>query len=210
MQHNHDENIKSVKSDFANHVAKIKYFGENGDLFTEIIWKHPDHHYSEIRYVFRYGFLLVYGDLGEASYQWYPSVSPEFVADCTLDYMMEKCQASEKGRNFKEFSSEEAEKYLRWYLNYEAECGTKESHYEPISFEEVLKEYNIVEVDIGYAGEHEHAFVQFCYDTFIDFEGYDGGHIYSIRAYHHWIGIKMAVEQLKEEGLLPKPAMAAT
>jgi hypothetical protein len=56
----------------------------------------------------RGGQLFVGGDLGEAVYEWYGPVSLETIAGMGYSYFLEKCQASEVGRNFVEWDTDVA------------------------------------------------------------------------------------------------------
>lgn len=52
-----------------------------------------------------YGYLTVIGDLGDAVYQWGERITLDWVAGCSLDYVLGKCQASEVGRDFHDWDA---------------------------------------------------------------------------------------------------------
>jgi hypothetical protein len=60
--------------------------------------------------------LAITRDYGDAVYVWGSEVSFEFIAGCNLHYFMGKCEASEVGREFKEWSSETAESTVKEYV----------------------------------------------------------------------------------------------
>jgi len=66
-----------------------------------------------VDYVLRDGALCVYGDLGEAIYQWYGPTSLQWIADLDLGYFHGKCVASENGSMPHDWNSEEAIKTIK-------------------------------------------------------------------------------------------------
>jgi hypothetical protein len=68
--------------------------------------------YSRVDYILHRNTLLVYGDLGDAVYSWSEAITLKFLADCDFGYFSGKCQASETGRNYVEWSEERAKKWI--------------------------------------------------------------------------------------------------
>lgn len=105
---------------FKNHVAK---FTDIADGTKILEWRNKDG--SSIFWftaVLRQGALMIYGDIGEAIYRWYPDVSGwEFFEDTNIDYFESKCCASEEGRRYQEWSSKKAIEYMHWHFKSMAE-----------------------------------------------------------------------------------------
>ena len=103
--------VKEVKARYlSEHTATHE---QRGDIEIVRCFK-PGTGVYWIGYWFSKGTLAVYGDCGNAVYQWHKSIgSLAEVADCNLDYFAEKCQASPFGRGFKTWNRDVAEDRLR-------------------------------------------------------------------------------------------------
>lgn len=96
---------------FPNHVAK---FTDLADGTKILEWRNKDG--SSVYWftaVLRQGALMIYGDIGEAIYRWYPDVSGwEFFTNTGISYFESKCCASEEGRRYYEWDEQKAIQYL--------------------------------------------------------------------------------------------------
>ncbi len=101
--------ILDIENDFKDHIATVKLDQEGIYILR---WQKPGTWINFVEYILRGSTLFVWGDLGDAVYQWSSNISLSFLAGCNVDYFREKCQASEEGRGFKYWWHEDAEKYL--------------------------------------------------------------------------------------------------
>lgn len=108
--------LKRIREEwFKNHIAE---FVICNDDFIKIKWREPGTWNMAIVYYIdcKMGYLMVVGDLGEATYQWSAPISLDFVGGCNLDYFDSKCQASSCGERGRVWSPEIAEEYIRSYI----------------------------------------------------------------------------------------------
>jgi len=180
-----------IKGNFKDHVAKITQFAkldvdDAGCDIEVLTWKKPGTNNYMIKYIVSGNTLCVYGDLGEAIYQWSQNISFEWLSGLDLSYFKGKCQASEVGRDFREWDDRtaikflkdmEKQEYFKWSdLEY---LGGTESLYGSRDWEEWLRE-NGSEV-----------FGEDYWDW-----AYGIGYRVNIRCEYHLIGLKMAMEQI--------------
>lgn len=109
-----DELIANIEKDFDSHVATVKLDQEGIYILR---WQKPGTWINAVEYVIRLNSLLVWGDLGEAIYQWSSNINLAFLAGLDIDYFRGKCQASEEGRGFEYWFCEEAVRYLETYCD---------------------------------------------------------------------------------------------
>jgi hypothetical protein len=204
-----DRHYKREAESFKDHVAKYTVFkNEHGKEIEQIQFGKPGTGNYFIKYWFKDGILCVSGDLGDAVYNWHHSIGKLINFDVCLSYMMGKCVASEVGRRFVQWSDEDAlddlKEHIDQYHNDEPE------RYK--TWEEFKKSF-IDEYDIdGYPEfeaslENQHDWVEWIRDNedkVVKWFGqdyweflYDIGNVTHIRAYLHWKGLCLALEQLK-------------
>lgn len=106
--------IADIEKDFKDHVATIKL--DRTGIFI-LRWQKPETFINSVEYILRGSTLFVHGDLGEAVYCWSSNINLVFLADIDIDYFRGKCQASEEGRGYEYWFSEEAEIYLNTYCD---------------------------------------------------------------------------------------------
>jgi hypothetical protein len=181
-----------IQKDFENHIATLSTSRDHIGEITTIEWRRPKDGNYRIVYMLRGGLLLVYGDMGDAVYQWSSWIDLDFLAKCDLDYFASKCQASETGRGGEEWDNDQARK----------------------SFMEVLtNSYEIPWIKAAaYVNKHRIEFGRHEYMMFLrdapDIEGREFdtcemgniGERPSWRTLSHLVGLKMAYAQLN-----PKP-----
>ena len=108
-----------IKDSFKDHVADYSLYHKMDEGGTGVVgsievltWKKPGTGNYMVRYLVSGNTLCVYGDLGEAIYQWSENVTLEWISNLYLSYFKGKCQASEVGRDFREWSQRKALKEL--------------------------------------------------------------------------------------------------
>lgn len=99
---------------FPDHVA-TRFEVEGGEGLR---WAKPDTVIFSVVYVRLGGTLMVSGDIGSAVYRWHPKgCTLRWIAGCNLGYFESKCEASESGRDYRDWDSElcrlRAEGHLR-------------------------------------------------------------------------------------------------
>ncbi|MHB9074626.1 MAG: hypothetical protein ACYC6G_14005 [Desulfobaccales bacterium] len=110
-----------IKHWFPNHTREIEWkapapVGQGEIEFLR--WGQPGTCVNRINYLRCSNQLFVCGDLGEAIYGgWDKGYPLEWIAGLDLSYFAGKCQASETGREYFEWSEEEARKRLTDYFN---------------------------------------------------------------------------------------------
>lgn len=110
-----EERETRIREDFVRHVATLKILEQrdNGMQIANLVWRRPDSGNYAVHYVVYGAMLFVCGDLGEAVYQWSSFVSVEWLAKLDLSYFAGKCTASANGRGYKEWDSDLArERFL--------------------------------------------------------------------------------------------------
>ena len=187
-----------IKESFKDHVAKITQFAKYDvnadedakiDIGIEVLtWKKPESSNYMVKYIVSGNTLCVYGDLGEAIYQWSQNITLDWLATLDLSYFKGKCQASEVGRYFREWDENTAIKYLKdmekqeyfEWSKLEEEGGTG-SLYDARDWEEWLRE-NGSEV-----------FGEDYWDW-----AFEIGYRANTRCVYHFIGLQMAMEQINK------------
>jgi hypothetical protein len=197
---------QQIREDFANHVATTSTCKDHIGEFITLEWAKPGTNNCRVVYLLRGSILLVYGDLGEAIYQWGGHFGGQtflaFLSGCSLDYFASKCQASDDGSGGKNWDEEYAKfKFIKCY----------EGHDVPI---EKIREY-LSENTVDFS---KWEFIQFLVDApELEENGVNAyelgtiGERESWRTHAHLIGLKMAHDQLKKrnsESKAPDPVLA--
>lgn len=189
-----DKELEEIRTRwFPNHKATIQEFGPN--LFR-LRWAAPNTSTYSIVYIVDHHVLCVYGDLGEAIYQWSGKINMHFLRSLDLGYFHGKCQASEKGRisdNY-DFSFEKFAQSMKDEIARAKEEGS--TCYDKLDMD-----------SFKYCDEDEYGAVAWLREQ----DGIDGetlGHLLNggktipLRCASHLIGLQMAAAQLEE---LAKP-----
>jgi hypothetical protein len=173
------------------------------DKNTEVMrWARPEGgSIYAVEYIRRRGTLFVQGDLGEATYCWYPDVSSlERIAQFDFSYFHSKCQASEYGKNFRKWDRDKAHRDLADAIESHAE-GYAECEEQQKELESKLRQKAM---RLGYSPGCEAFYEQWSATHWIAENGYElfGGEWYeyfnhfgmeaSLRCYGHWMGLRMA------------------
>ncbi len=195
----HIENLINLHREwFKDHKATIKE-SEPGGMVT-LRWAKPGSGFESATYLigchYR-GLLVVAGDLGDAMYQWYDRISLEFLADCELDYFAGKCMASESGKP-----------YRQWYP--EKVKAALEEHEEELleEYEELSPLYVEHKEELLRNADDHHDWIKCLEDLSFDDKGHPlgldwwdywpgVGWDHDTRLIAHWLGLRMAWEQLR-------------
>lgn len=177
---------------FRNHQAKIIAGGGNPqEPVTVIAWQNPENWNYGCRFIIHRRWLVVVGDIGEATYEWGQNLTLDFVSKLDFTYFHSKCRASETGFD-----------YFQWDSKF-AFQALKEAKKEAKKQEE--DEAWILEVEDLHDESPEDEFESKLHEAY--FKGLDAetasgimeaGRKPHIRAIGHWVGITMAAKQLQE------------
>lgn len=87
---------------FKDHVATQNHYGQDalGADVRVINWRRPNTSNYAVRFILIGGYVLVTGDVGEAVYGFGCPVTFDFLAQCDWHYFINKCCASETGRDY--------------------------------------------------------------------------------------------------------------
>ena len=189
--------IEGCRGWFKNHRASLEKHGP-----VEILrWREPGSGIFAVNYTigFRHGLLAVDGDIGEAIYRWNADLKWPFLTGCSLGYFAEKCKASETGHEFRQ-----------WYPQ-KAQAEIHEHEYffvndSPSDFPAFNKNKNVLLRAAGSSHEWDHALhdLNEGVDGVEAVLGYDWvetwpevGYDHHLRLIGHWLGLRMAWEQLQ-------------
>lgn len=181
---------------FKNHRAKFHTWDNTFASFIE--WKDPVSWNYGIRYIVQSQWLFAYGDLFEATYQWSEAVKFEWLATLDLDYFLGKCRASPTGRQFQVWDRDVGKAGL---VEFKDEIRRSVDHFEN---DDVFSGDELI-ID-GSSQEHVRLLALGVYARTGDSELYSAicecGLVPGSMAIGHFVGIKMAVQQLKDRELL--------
>lgn len=178
------------EQEFRDHTAT---FSKEGELPT-LNWKKPGTGIFGVRYIIDQNILFVSGDLGFAVYRWSERITWDFLAGCDLDYFSSKCEASENGKMYIEFSQTLLIKQMEERIREYKELSEEDSFYKK-SVEEME------ELSWRFHTETEFEWNTFlknnAYEMWSDdwYEAYPNGKQITGRCKLHLTGIKMAVSQ---------------
>jgi len=138
------------------------------------------------RFIIHRQWLLVVGDIGEATFQWSEDITLEFLASLDFGYFLSKCQASPHGKKFEAWDGDVA------YTNIDATQA-------------IYRIHGINELeDIGRHScrdDYERA-ARACYDRTGDAESASSiasaGMVPSTHAIGMFVGLQMAIKRLKQ------------
>ena len=186
-----EERTKRIHEWFKDH----RIFNYKGIKNLEImVWaKQPPSNIFRVDYLRKDNRLFVAGDLGAAVYQWSENVILGWIADCGLSYFAEKCIASESGRGYKEFDADAVHRALEFHFqDEEDEFGqTMKKKWEVSDGPSTLSQGEAEWKEwLSHYG-HE-VFGNEWWEMGLD------GMVVSMRCEAHLIGLKMAMESLRE------------
>jgi hypothetical protein len=107
----------SIADWYKDHVATAwRYTSPDAEPIEVLRWAKPGTFAYRVDYLLQSGHLFVSGDLGSATFATYSGATLHWWARCDLDYFASKCEASERGRFFKDWDSDLARRHVRSYL----------------------------------------------------------------------------------------------
>lgn len=180
--------IEWAKKDFHEHEATLRKL----DGITELAWKKPGTGINSIIYLLRQNQLYVSGDMGAGVYCWSGKISLPFLNDCSLDYFQGKCEASETGAQFEQWDDTKAKQRIE---QFPSDFG------EDFNLEIYNQEKSVM---LGATSSQQEWVQWLSTDEAAEILGPDyweyGGIGIDVhpRCIYHWLGLKMAYEQLKE------------
>ena len=191
-----DRRIPQIEKEFEKHRATYQKISDDIEILT---WAEPGTMINKVEYLVYNNALFIKGDLGEAVFSWHPSISLNAISGFNLDYFLEKCEASEGGRHWREWDAATALIALQdYFADYDDGAETLQS----------------IENQGGYnaLNSSQEEWVQWCHEVGEEFLGADAwewaysiGEVVSWRMQAWLIGIKMAMEQInKTEAKLEK------
>lgn len=102
---------------FKDHVATLHIAtaptAKPVNTITVIEWKKPNSWNYGCRFLLHSQWLMVVGDLGEATYQWSEPITMEFLAGLNFDYFHGKCRASPSGSRSRVWDPRTAQRRLQ-------------------------------------------------------------------------------------------------
>ena len=163
--------------------------GHKAELRGSLLdFRRPGSGMFAVRYRFDGPWLCVTGDVGAATYRYYPEISFGALANSSLEYFAGLCEASEYGRQFLNWDSDVCRSFLHeWF----------EENGEDVYGERPAKEFReSAEGAVGSCAE---------FDLFLDEHGYDAfgdefwelsfGNVIADRCQIHHLGLRLAWEQ---------------
>lgn len=189
---------KRLKKNFKNHIATINKFikVEDEGIDIEVLtWKEPETSSYMIKYIVTGNTLCVYGDLGEAIYRWSEKITFEWLSGLDLSYFAGKCKASEVGRDFKEWDQYQAFDRLKDF--------SKEGYFKWLEFK---KEFKKRGGDVSlYDSKEWYGWLRENGEDVLGEHWWEWacniGFTTNTRCIYHFLGLKMAMEQIKECGV---------
>jgi hypothetical protein len=168
--------------------------GTSGNDVIIINWQNPKSWNYGCRFIIHRRWLIVVGDIGEATYEWSQDLTLEFLASLDFGYFHSKCVASEAGRKFEQWDGKVAYNNRQHRLA-ELKATPKEDASEGDKSEiESLEELGDSSKD-----EYERVARDY-YDEIGDAEGAGAISIMGIvpnsRCIGHFVGLQMAIAQL--------------
>lgn len=186
-----EEWFKNHKATFHDMGGDITHPSSMAPRIQHLRWKQDGTSNYWIDYIISGGFLLVYGDAGDAVYAWSDNITWDFLKSADLDYFKGKCQASEVGRDYRQWDTRKLAADLKHHMD--------EYHIAPSYQNEVLScarmSMSAEELHMNARDEPrawEKAFGQ-DYHEYIEW-----GWTINCRCVGHWVGIQMATGNTEE------------
>ncbi len=181
------EDIELVDKAMRDHVVVV-----GSSPATELVFRKVRSTDWLIRYTIVGGInLVVTGDLGSAVYRWGEPISFPWLGGLELSYMMSKCEASQWGRQVREWSGEEAARGLAWHLS-------QTSPEQKEKWLAIRREISRDELNAAMFSQYEWgAFAdRELREVWDDLDGiWDIGWLVPLRAIAHWRGLQLMHER---------------
>jgi len=188
---------KKFKDNFKNHV--VSYY-DKGERLEHLIWRIPGSSNGYMEFIACGGNLVVRGDYGDSIFEWYRRVDLKWIAGTDLSYFAEKCQASEYGRDFKSWDSEQLREDIEALLDEHSKNFEDYDHESPNELRDKFEDVNGFD---AVNGEFEWMvwLQDYGWEVFGDdwWEYVPMGKYLDTHCKLHWVGLKLAVEALEEK-----------
>lgn len=190
----YEDNERQIRESYKNHKAKLHKDTEN---ITRIIWKRPGTNNCYVEYIIIGGTLFVHGDYGAAVYHWHGGVGLASFAKMNLGYFSEKCEASPGGRNFKSYDPDQAQIEFDKIIN---DKDFADEYGEDVDMEALRQENPLFD------DKHEwHEWLRNDAEKYFGQDWWESdvvrvGENIDYFCQAHLVGLKMAYEQVREEG----------
>ena len=166
---------------FKNHEAILFQYSPTRE---RLLWKNINSGIYSVDYVRYINTLFVTGDIGSAVYRWSNIKNMQWLSTLSLEYFESKCEASEKGKEYTQWNPEKILAFLK--KNYNREYS--------IMLQLKIKEYIYSRESFNYWIEN------YGYNIMLEWSGICNiGETIHIRCIGHWLGLKMAFEQLNSK-----------
>lgn len=94
-------NIEFIAEQFKDHI--VSEHEQHGSDIELLVWQKPNTFIYKVTYLCHKNVLFISGDIGEAVFKWSYPIGLKAISECNIDYFMEKCEASEGGRYWREW-----------------------------------------------------------------------------------------------------------
>lgn len=152
---------------------------------TLINWQKPGTWNYGCRFIIHRRWLIVVGDIGEATFEWSEDLTLEFLAGIDFGYFLSKCRASEHGRKFEQWDAAVA------YANIAGAQAIYHTH----GIDELEG------IDRNSCKDDYEEAARACYDRTGDAESASSiasaGLVPSVHAIGMFVGLQMAIKRLK-------------
>ncbi len=156
-----------------------------------------------MRFIIHSRWLAVLGDIGEATYEWSETITPDFLRNLDFDYFRSKCRASESGRDFDLFDAEAGAEALA------VETARMREEEYPHPRHTALDELSRIVRRCSCRDEWRQAVWRRYEEGVIDADTASDAFKLAIfphpRQIGHWVGVQMALNLLAEEKEIRKP-----
>ena len=183
------------------------------DHLETLQWKAPGTSNRAMWFVRQYGTLMVFGDMGEAVYQWYPDITIESIGlNMSLERYVCKCKASEYGRRPYAWDAQQCDDDVNAYFDEFAK--DRDHEYDPDdNYDLVDRAEEEMKFSLSWgwgATEEEIPWLWWVWENGADVFGQDywdghfpckAGEKLSWEVQRHYEGLREAVKQLKEKGV---------
>lgn len=183
-----------VRSELKDNKSKLLINeSDHHNLNVVINYQRPDTWINGMRIMVHAGWVGFMGDLGEAIYGWGGSLTASFLTGIDFHYFLSKCQASEVGREFRQWDRDVFASALEQYLADEREQEHKvdwieEAVEQGLGDSEAETEQLLIE---AYHSGNVHDAEEISMIR-------DFGRVPHVRSIYHFVGMQNALRQLFE------------
>lgn len=166
---------------------------------TVINWANPKSWNYGCRFIIHRRWLCVIGDIGEATFEWSQDITIEFLASLDFGYFLSKCRASPHGKDFEQWDGDVAWKQASDYIKELKETPEDDKSSD---HDKLIEALDSLQTDGSSAREDYENAAREIYDATGDAElasmvsGW--GNVPSCHAIGMFVGLQMAIAQLKE------------